>query len=192
MNKYHKRFLSSFAAENIIGLFSRYRNGAKEVTESWGMLEAAWKFQPDIDNCTIVVVGDGCSPRTGALFAYFTKANVISVDPNFNIDHWNEHFQKQSDMGYEPQRIVLIKDKIENIEIDCHGKNTLVLWPHSHANMLFLKIKNHLNVCDIALPCCVPIPKPLLRIPHITYEDINIASPKRIIHIWNENQRLKL
>jgi hypothetical protein len=188
MNRYHKKILSSWSAENIIGLFSRYRGGPKEITESFGMFEAAKKVCDNIDECKIVVIGDGCTPRTGIVFAYFSKADVISIDPNFNMDHWEQHYEKQKRMEFEPKRIKLIKDKIENIKIDCEFKKTILLWPHSHADMRNIRLKNKKIVIDIAMPCCVPIPSDYMKIPHLTYDDYDILSPKRTIHIW-ENIR---
>lgn len=184
MNLYHKRLLSSNSAENVIGLFSRYKGAAKEVTESWGMLEAAIKYVQDLNECLVVVVGDGCSPRTGALLAYLTRADVISVDPNMNMRHWEEHVGKQTAMGYPPQRLRVIADRIENIEIDCEGRSCVVLWPHSHANMEHTRIMNHAKRTDIAMPCCVPIPKKWMEKPHIVFDDYNVLSPKRSIHVW--------
>lgn len=184
MNKYHKAFLSQFASENIIGLFSRYKGAAKEITESWGMLEAARKFIPGLDDCLVVIVGDGCSPRTGALFAYMTKAEVISIDPAFNMAHWEEHVQKQTAMGFSPKRLRLIMDKLENVEIDCEGKPLLVIWPHSHANMNDGTLNNYSKRHDIAMPCCVQIPPAWMSIPHIVFDDYHVISPRRSIHIW--------
>lgn len=187
MNIYHKRFLSSLAAENIVGLFSRYKGAHKEITESWAMLEAAKKFVSELDRHLIVVVGDGCSPRTGVVFAYFTKADVLSIDPNFNMAHWNEHVFKQTVMGFPPQRIQVIKDKIENIGIDCCGRPCVIVWPHTHADMGNTKINNYTNRTDIAMPCCVPIPKAWMEKQHIVFDDYNILSPKRTIHIWKQD-----
>ena len=186
MNKYHKRFLNSFTSENVIALFSRYKGAAKEITESWGMLEAAKLVTDKIGEHIVIIAGDGCSPRTGAIFAYFTKADVISIDPNFNMLHWEEHFDKQTKLGYEPQRLKVLKKKIEDVPIDCESKPCLVIWPHSHANMLNTKIYNYSGRIDIAMPCCKPIPAELMKIPHFTYDDYNITSPKRTIHIWGK------
>ena len=186
MNKYHKRFLNSFTSENIIGLFSRYNNAAKEITESYGMFQAAKSVIKKIGDYLVIVVGDGCSPRTGAIFAYFTKAEVISVDPGFNLPHWYEHYDKQTKMGFEPQRLTVLKEKIEDVPIDCKEKPCLVLWPHSHADMLRTNIHNHSGRIDIAMPCCKPIPAELMKLQHITYDDYDVLSPKRTIHIWGE------
>lgn len=187
MNLYHKRFLSSFASENIIGLFSRYKGAPKEITESWAMLEAVKTYIPNYNQCTVIIVGDGCSPRTGALLAYYTKATVISVDPNFNLDHWEDHVTKQTAMGFPPQRLTIHKSKIEDLPLDCNQTHCVVLWPHSHANMNNTNIINYTKRTDIAMPCCIPLPKKWTEIPHITFDDFNILSPKRTLHIWNHD-----
>lgn len=185
MNRYHKRFLESFTSDNVIALFSRYKNSAKEITESWGMLEAAKKFVPNLNDCRVVVVGDGASPRTGAIFAYYTKTNVISIDPCFNIAHWKDFVEKQTNMGFPPQRLYLIKSKVENVNFDCLGnERVVVVWPHSHAPMDKCIIKKVKERYDIALPCCVQIPKKFIEKPHITYVDYNIESPRNTVHIW--------
>lgn len=183
-NRYHKKFINSFSSENIIGLFSRYKNAHKEITESWAMLEAAKKAVENIDSCIVVIVGDGASPRTGAIFAYYTKAEVVSIDPNFNLDHWEEHFQKQRKMGFEPKRLQLIKNSMEVFEFDCKNMECIIIWPHSHAHMNSGNIYNYSTRIDIAMPCCVPIPPNWMSQPHTIYTDYNVLSPKRDIHIW--------
>ena len=191
MNKYHKKFLSSYTAENIIALFSRYRGAPKEITESWGMLEAAKRIVEDLGSCKIIVVGDGCSPRTGAIFAYFTKAEVVSIDPCFNMAHWQEHVRKQTAMGFPPQRLEVIKERVEDVTVFCEGRMAVAIWPHSHASMLNLKLRHYTDRIDIAMPCCRPIPAAFMKRPHITYEDYNIASPKRTIHIFSDELEIK-
>lgn len=186
MNLYHKRFLSSFSSENVIGLFSRYNGAAKEITESWAMLEAAIKYVPGLDRHVAIVVGDGVSPRTGALLAYYTKADVVSVDPQFNMSHWHEHEAKQTAQGCPPQRLRLVADRIENVELDCGGKPCVVLWPHSHANMDNTKIVGFSERTDIAMPCCVPIPRSWMEMAHIVFDDYNVSSPKRTLHVWRK------
>jgi hypothetical protein len=184
MNTYHKRFLESHSSEYVIALFSRYKGAAKEITESWAMLEAAKRFAPNLNDSYVVVVGDGCSPRTGALIAYYTKASVVSIDPAHNEEHWAEHCTIQNKIGYPVQRLIVIKDKIENIPMDCEGKQLVVLWPHSHAIMGKERITNYSKRIDIAMPCCIPPPHDWLLKPHITYEDDNVLSPKKTVHVW--------
>lgn len=184
MNKYHKRFLSSFACENIIGLFTRYKGAAKEITESWAMLEAFKTHIPKAKKQSAIVIGDGCSPRTGTLIAYYTKADVISIDPNFNLGHWEEHKKKQETIGFPIQRLEIYREKIEELLFDKHEQTTIIL-PHSHASMeACIKTIQAPELHVINMPCCVPIPKEYLEIPHIMYKDFNCSSPKNEIHIW--------
>jgi hypothetical protein len=150
------------------------------------MLAAARIVCSKFDNRFVIIVGDGCSPRTGVVFAYFTRAKVISIDPSFNMKHWAEHVYKQTRMGNKPERIKLIKNKVENIVIDCAQKPIVVVWPHSHANMDVKSFFNYSERIDIAMPCCKPIPKNWSKKPHITYDDHHVLSPKRTVHIWKE------
>ena len=148
------------------------------------MLEAAHQYTVELDKFLIIVVGDGCSPRTGAVFAYLTKAKVVSVDPQFNLSHWQEHVDKQSGMGFPIQRLRIIRDCVAKTSIDCGGRPVLVVWPHSHANMNECNPVNCGPRTDISMPCCVDIPKNWMMRLHMTYEDGYVESPKRTIHIW--------
>lgn len=190
-NKYHTRFLNQFSTENIVGLFSRYKGSAKEVTESWGMLEAAKKINPCFSNTIVIIVGDGCSPRTGAIFAYNTKATVISVDPNMNIDHWTDHCEKQAGMGFPVRRLMVSRAKIEDFIFDCQGRDCIVVFPHSHADMRRVYVENYGQLAYIAMPCCVPIPGRFQQLVHLTYDDKNILSPKRTVHIWHADEEFQ-
>lgn len=189
VNKYHKQFLESFTGENILPLFARYKGSAKEITESMALLEAGRKYLRDdydmaLKDSVVIVIGDGASPRTGACFAYYTHAEVISIDPNFNMDHWSEFVDKQTKMGYPPQRLQVIKERFEDVHIDCLNKDTLVIWPHSHAPMSLNQLSNYKSRVDIAMPCCMKIPPAWMSIPHIFYTDLEVLSPKNEIHIW--------
>lgn len=191
MNAYLKRFLQSKSAEHIVGLFSHYNNAAKEITESYGILEAAKKWFPQLSSSVVVVVGDGGSPRTGSLFAYFTKAEVRSIDPNMNLAFWHAHYTRQAIAGTRPERLRVDACRIEDIVIDCDGKFCLAVWPHSHAPLGGLRLSNSTGRGDIVLPCCYPISKEWMRRPHITYDDYSIESPKRTIHVWQDSPKSK-
>lgn len=186
MNSYIRQFLASDSCENVVRLFSDCHNVAKEVTESWAMLVAARKTVPDVDDAKVIVVGDGALPRTGVLFAYYTKADVVSIDPIFNLTKWEIHVDRQTKMGFPPKRIELIKAKVEDVQpIDCANKTAVVVWPHSHACMDDLKIMNAKDRWDICLPCCVPIPTRWDSIIHYTFRDKRVLSPKNVVHIWH-------
>src|SRR5437868_14436551 len=76
----------------------RYNNllplypNSKEITESMGAVMCLWdKF--DIDrsdkNTICYVLGDGRTPRTGALISVSSCFHVCSIDPLINLDHNN-------------------------------------------------------------------------------------------------------
>ncbi len=65
---------------------------AKEITESMGAFNAyrkclISKCPPDNPFTMVVAVGDGVSPRTGAVFAIRTQFTCISVDPQLRINN---------------------------------------------------------------------------------------------------------
>jgi len=73
INPYVKKFVDSFCSEDIIGLFAKYNNATKEITESMAMLNAAITYIPDVSNKLVIVIGDGRSPRTGRYFLISQK-----------------------------------------------------------------------------------------------------------------------
>lgn len=184
-NKYHTRFLESYSAENLVALFSRYKKSAKEVTESYAMVVAYREYLTRNDT-VCVVVGDGGSPRTGAFLAYYTNAKVISIDPNMNMTHWAEHKNKQAKMGFPVKNLTVVQGNVEDFSIQLkEHQHCCLVYPHSHADMRRIQVVGTKSVSCISMPCCVPIPDTLMRIPHVTYSDQHVISPKRVIHIWN-------
>lgn len=180
MSDYLKRFINSKSCEELIGLFTTCGNPAKEITESWGMLEAAKKYCKELYNWKVIVVGDGKTPRTGAFLAFYTGADVLSIDPDVDMARF-EKFKNR----FRVKRVECVAAKIEDItEIDCGEKPCLVIWPHSHGNMNNCNIINYSVRVDIALPCCVQIPKNWLERPHIHYFDFKITSEKRQVYVW--------
>lgn len=185
MNTYIKHFLNTKASSQVLPLFNKGKNVCKELTESWGCLEAAKKYCKDLSDCIVYVIGDGSTPRTAALFAFYTGAQCFSVDPALNLPFYNMWVEKE-----RPQRLSIMKKKIEEIgPQECNNKRLLVIWPHSHAPMkeslgLFI---NYESRTDIILPCCVQIPHSFMKYPHIIYADNYILSPKNYMHIIQEN-----
>ena len=192
INKYLRMFLEMNCAASILPLFSRYNNSAKEVTESFAMVEAAKKYFPDLSKYAVIVVGDGRSPRTGAMFAYMTQALVLSIDPNFDLDFWGLFRKNQRDIGFPVKRLILYCDSLINIHFSYKDflskRKLLFVFPHSHADMreMFVAEKLYDYIGIISMPCCVPIPVKYKRIPHIVYEDKHVLSAKREIHVWQD------
>jgi hypothetical protein len=150
---------------------------AKEITESLGCFEAvAQNIDEDFNNdkVNLVVIGDGSTPRTAAVFATRTKWNCYSVDPEMRDRPWD------SMIG----RLKTFKSKIQDVPLDLNGP-TILVFPHSHVKIndaiKNLKVNGPLHI--MAMPCCLPLY--LKGFPHhIEYNDNMIWSEKNLIKIW--------
>jgi len=85
MKRYINEFVKLKCAPDLLawGVFPN----AKEITESMAMYHAVKNYVPfDLhdEEINLVVVGDGKSPRTAALFAVMTKWTCYSVDPKMD------------------------------------------------------------------------------------------------------------
>jgi len=148
---------------------------AKEISESMGMYSAVRDIRMPMGmeysdpSITVVVVGDGHTPRTAALFAMRSKWQALSIDPMLRKTEW----------GID--RLTCIPKKVEDCETIVNERSILVL-PHAHVN-----IPDCLHVVPnvelvVALPCCVPITWD--REPTNEYWDECIFSPENKIKIW--------
>lgn len=154
-----------------LGLFPN----AKEFTESMGCFVAIKKYFSSVyplndSKIKVMVVGDGKTPRTGALIAFMSKFTVFSVDPN---------------LEYKPsyvniKRLEIIPKPVEEV----FKKVDIIVLPHAH---IYLEQIEHLE-CEniIALPCCYPQDEFRGRKPDIEYIDRKILSPQRTIKIWKK------
>ena len=91
-NRYLHRFFKMNAAPLLMS--AKIFPNIKEITESVGAFVAIQdhlinKYVSRTDNVDVYVVGDGHSPRTGALIACLTKWNVKSIDPQIRLKQWN-------------------------------------------------------------------------------------------------------
>lgn len=154
----------------------------KEITESMAMATACWKLELDRkrDDVTVVAVGDGCTPRTGALLAHMTKWNVVSVDPKLRVD------AKYASV----KRLSLVATKIEDarsLHFLTHGNNVVLLACHSHAS-LQTSVDKILEAIPLALgvvsmECCNADNLPVK--PDVQYVDKNVWSPKNLVRVWH-------
>lgn len=165
---------------------------AKEVTESYGAFHAVNTHLPHLDRgdagVVVVVVGDGHSPRTGALFAMSSAWRVYSVDPVIRFKY-----------NGAVERLVVLPLKVE----DAAGylpesKKVLIVAVHSHACLR--DAVRAVGPCErldvVSIPCCVPqfIPyvdeegrDTLVKIkPDVAYEDQSILSPERTVLVWKD------
>jgi len=171
---YIDQFLGLRSAGDMLnlGLFPN----AKEITESYAMFEASRKIHDvmrhdDPDN-TLIAIGDGVMPRTAALFAYLTKWRCISIDP------------KMSDRKkiFGVQRLLRIKEKVENVEPKQFKGNVLMVLPHSHCRIQdCLRFRGE-NTFIFSMPCCFD--HSLETLPFEEFDDKYVWSPKNHIKMW--------
>lgn len=175
MTRYMNEFIKCRCSADLPewGMFPN----AKEVTESVGAYNALRQFLHKKGTLfnephTCFVVGDGSTPRTGALIACRTAWHVTSIDPNLNGKEYS-HIR----------RLSLVKAKIEDVEFP-KQKHAIIVLVHSHAHME--NIKNSIpadRYTVISMPCCVPDTK-TFGAPVKQYVDPGIWSPKNTINIY--------
>lgn len=181
--KISARYVNRFISLNSLEEFGRYGlfPNVKEVTESFGMYNAVTSYvcgtdaniNVKNDDVRVFVVGDGVTPRTAGLFAFMTKWDCYSIDPQMRDKDYSEI-----------KRLLVYRQKIEDsVYIPKHGKYHIILLPHSHADIQvsYDKLKND-RTWIITMPCCVHHE---LNIPCIEYKDPHVASPKNLIKVYS-------
>lgn len=197
-NPYLLRFFNSNSLADIAPVFDnyksvRYRN--KEITESMGCLRAIdfTDFDPKDLEVECFIIGDGTRARTGFIFAYFTSWWVTSIDPLLDMNWFNKYYIFKRDEGHTVRRLSLCDTTVEDFSSPINfGKKTLLVLPHSHADISACLTKFRVPVSIISLPCCTKTPS-RLRGPeavenhnYITYQDRHIITSKSDIHIWKD------
>jgi hypothetical protein len=177
--RYIDRFMGLNSAEEMTK-YKLFPNG-KEITESMAMIAAIedhiHKYDPEVDfknpNINLYVVGDGVRPRTAALFAFMTKWNCTSIDPEFKWLNENK----------EIRNLNCFKSKVEDIKFFDSENIAIIVAPHSHAPIYqtWDKIKADKKWL-IRMKCCT---KDELNIPSIGYTDKYVFSPKNRIEIYS-------
>ena len=178
LNNYIDRFMGMKLAPDM--LLNKLFPDSKEITESFGMLEAVKMVCRIKDiklsdpSVTCLVVGDGHNPRTGALVSFSSLWQVESIDPQMRVR------SLRTTDGTPFQRLKLTKERIADIEREF--SHVFILHPHSHAKLTDSLIsirgrRRHL----ISMPCCVP---DNIEEPDFTYQDKYVHSPKNTINVW--------
>jgi hypothetical protein len=174
-----REFLSLKCAGQMLNLGLFPNSAAKEVTESVGMFRAVADHllddtitlkNPDIH---LVVVGDGNTPRTAAMFAMRSGWNCHSIDPILNTNKdWNSI-----------KRLLIHSLKVEQCNLHFGDYPLIIVLPHSHAKMedILQHIKGN-NRYIVSMPCCVPHDIPGKE--YIGYVDQAVWSEKNTIKIW--------
>lgn len=134
MTKYTDQFLKLNCAVEL--LKRKLFPNTKEITESIGCFNAVVAMLQGMSSCgrrdlNVIIVGDGSTPRTGALFAMRSAWNVLSIDPNFN--------QKVTlgNMIEGIERLSIFKGNAQETPEEMFPlvseKDTVLVFPHSHA-----------------------------------------------------------
>lgn len=154
-----------------------FPNG-KEITESFAAFHAAKHFVPFFDfkdeSIDVICVGDGRTPRTASVFAFMTKNNIYSIDPNLKkADYFEQNIQ----------RLKCLRSRVEDINFE--SEKVIIVAVHSHASL-----KNTLEHIKgdqralIAIPCCISYNHS--KKPDYEYKDPGIWSPKNVVKVWKE------
>lgn len=156
---------------------------AKEITEAMGTWTAVRKYRKkwlgDGSVCCYVI-GDGKTPRLGALVTCLSRWQVYSIDPNMRDKYLD--FTKV-------KRLTCIKSKAEDVFKRFTKKKkgrAVILACHSHAKLDPIWkscIENYDEVLAVAIPCCVPQEIENYS-PLTVYDDWGINSPCRQVKVW--------
>ena len=164
---------------------------AKELTETMAAYNAVRKhiwgtqFRIDQGDVDVVVVGDGSTPRTGAVFAMMSRWRVFSIDPAL----------KGRELGWESKvkRLSVIGCNIEEAQPIKLQENVILVAVHSHANMAnsidWVRRSHRISGLDdgsiavVAMPCCTNLEVKGRR-PNWDYQDWGCWSPKRRVMVY--------
>jgi len=178
MVKYLGEFITLKAAPDMIAL-GLFPNG-KEISESFGAFEAVryrlQEFALTDPNVTVVCVGDGATPRTGATFAFRSAWKAISVDPVLRggTRRWAAI-----------DRLTVMAERIQDVRIS--ARRVVIVAVHSHVRLPeCLPSIDAGELAIVAVPCCVPLE--LDRAPDLEYEDRAMLTPCRTVKIWRSSQ----
>jgi hypothetical protein len=184
--RYFDEFLRLRCALDLLQM-EIYPN-AKEITEAMSVFNA---FQVHLKNIRtddpehgVVVIGDGKTPRTGAMLAFRTRWKVWSIDPALKSWQRNDIRNLTTIPGSFPEAfsfgfmVRLLKLK----------RISLVL-PHAHVPLSSVErfisrpvVWHRINV--LCFPCCLTQNRLFGREADIVYSDWGCWSPKREVLIW--------
>ncbi|ETW05749.1 hypothetical protein, variant 1 [Aphanomyces invadans] len=165
---------------------------AKEVTETMGVFNAIRKLglhekdtaTPDGMLDGIVVVGDGVTPRTAAMFAYRTKGwTCYSVDPIMKVSTDHDKVPWDGVLA----NVVSVCDKIENIRIRLRKAIVVLVHAHVTIEQAMCAIDATEIIAVLTLPCCNWYGRQeqcFGRQPDLVYDDLSILSVHREVRLW--------
>lgn len=165
-----------------MGLFPN----AKEVSESFSAYAAARAHLPWFSlgdpGVTLVAVGDGCTPRTGATFAMRSAWRCFSVDPALReTGASGARGRRPSRRWNAIERLTVLPERVEDVAVE--ADRAIIVAVHSHACLAAaLRSVRAREIAVVAMPCCVP--QRLSAPPDVTYDDPGVWSPQRTVMVW--------
>lgn len=205
---YISRFLKAKVSPFLLPFFQRTGNPVKEITESYGIFNAARTCFPEFikeDTVDCFVIGDGNTSRTAAMFAFFTKWQCYSIDPKLNMNYLNKNDPKTVFvLNYDIKRLYPFNKKIEDFSLEkdrivSNNHTALLIFPHSHASFdisVRKFISFYKEIHAINMPCCVNIDDKFLNIENLfkfntkVYKDVYVNSPQNTIYVFNNLQNM--
>ena len=182
------KYLNRFFGLNSIEELSKNKlfPNIKEITESMSFIYLFEKYlykwdktlykNPDV---TVIVVGDGKTPRTAALINFLTPFKTISIDPLLDDSKdWNYIKNLTTYKGTFEDWI----EKVYRPSLYFGKRPIIILYPHSHAPISLAEKVNSDKRWIVKLECCT---KDKLSTPCFVFEDEHIMSPKNTMYIWN-------
>ncbi|KAJ0404787.1 hypothetical protein P43SY_003463 [Pythium insidiosum] len=165
---------------------------AKEITESMGLFNAVRRYvlreqhaPADAAGLSdgVIVVGDGNTPRTAAMFAFRLRQwKCYSVDPAMEVQS-----TERSRAWEAIENLVVIRNKIENVRL--RVRRAIVVLVHAHVT-----IEQALSAVDAAsvlgvvtMPCCNWYGEQETlrgRQPDLVYDDYSVLSDHRELRVW--------
>ena len=137
-------------------------------------------LRPDDASVTVVVVGDGLTPRTAALFCFRTRWSCVSIDPLMTEDTpWSERIE----------RLTALRGRLQDAapEGGFAAERLLLILPHAHIGLdeCVRYVRWRRVLAAVVMPCCNfyaaadGCGAPLHSAP-----DPGIISPHRDVNVW--------
>jgi len=173
--KSKERYINQFFGYNCAGdlLNLGVFPDAKEITESMAMytcLKKKLHMDTSDPNITVHVVGDGSTPRTGALLAFLTNWKIYSIDPQLKLK-WVDQISIR--------RLFCFNNKVEAM-IQLPYRPTIVVLCHAHVPYTVIT-QIYPDTPMVVMPCCVPYPREKAS---MTYIDHGVWSPMNEILVY--------
>ena len=189
--QYVDRFLSLRCAPDLLKL--NIFPDAKELTESFAVLEALTRFFPHLSSSpthpTFFVVGDGSTPRTGALLSFiYPNSKVYSVDPQMTLPS-----SSVSNLATHPSvpNLIMYRGPVEDVA--AAAPSIILVLVHAHVSLAAC-LNSVGSACKvegiITMPCCNWFEGQSSfqnRGPDREGQDWGCWSEKRLVRVWESD-----